>query len=288
MWMEVVKSFFSIALELTVLFIIISFGINLIQGIIPYEKIEKYLFGKNLILGIIFTLLFAFVTPFCSCSTIPVVVNMLNKKMRFGIVMIFLFASPLLDPTILTLMAYVLGVKVAITFTILASIFSVIIGLTLEKLGFEKYVKKVTMTGYNEQTKKFDIKLALKETFSMMKSVYPYLIIGAFIGSVIHGVVPSEWISSVFGGNEWWLIPLAAIVGIPLYIRLSTMIPITQILVAKGMALAPVMTLMISSVGASLPEIMLLHSIFKKPLVIAFIISVIVMATLSGYLFYLL
>jgi len=286
MWLEIGKSFLGIALELTILFIVISFAINFIQGIIPYEKIEKYLFGKNMFLGILFTLIFAFVTPFCSCSTIPVVVNMLNKKMRFGIVMIFLFASPVLDPTILTLMSYVLGVKVAISFTILTSIFSILIGLTLEKLGFEKYVKRVVMTGYSEQTKKFDFRLALRETLSMIKSVYPYLILGALIGSIIHGAVPSEWITNVFGGNQWWLVPLAAIIGIPLYIRLSTMIPITQILVAKGMALAPVMTLMISSVGASLPEVTLLNSIFKKQLVTAFVLSVITMATLSGYLFY--
>lgn len=287
MWLDIGKSFLSIALELTVLFIVISFIINFIQGVIPYEKIEKYLFGSNIVLGILFTLIFAFVTPFCSCSTIPVVVNMLNKKIRFGIVMIFLFASPVLDPTILTMMAYLLGLKVAVVFSFLTSVFSIIIGLMLEKLGFEKYVKKVVMTGYAESTKKFDFKMALKETLSMMKSVYPFLIIGALIGSVIHGVVPSEWISTVFGGNQWWLIPLAAVIGIPLYIRLSTMIPISQILIAKGMALAPIMTLMISSVGASLPEVTLLNSIFKKQLVTAFVVSVIIMATLSGYLFYL-
>ena len=286
MWMDVAKSFFSIALELSILFVLISFIINLIQGIIPYQKIERYLFGKNLALGIVFTLVFAFVTPFCSCSTIPVVVNMLNKKMRFGVVMIFLFASPVLDPTILTMMAYILGIKVAIIFTVVTSIFSIIMGLMLEKLGYEKYVKKVFMTGFKENAKTFDFELAFKETMSMMKSVFPYLILGALIGSIIQGAVPSEWISSIFGGNEWWLIPLAAVVGIPLYIRLSTMIPISQILIAKGMALAPIMTLMISSVGASLPEITLLNSIFKKQLVTAFVLSVVLMATLSGYLFY--
>jgi uncharacterized protein len=287
MWLDTLKSFLYIAAELTILFIVISFVISLLQGYIPYEKIEKKLSGKNKGIAAFAAIVFAFITPFCSCSTIPVVVNMLKKKMPFGIVMIFLFASPVLDPTILTLMGVVLGWKVTIIYTALTTVFSIIIGFTLEALGFEKYVRNVVMTGYEEKNKKFNVKLALKETFDLMKSVYPYLLIGALIGSVIHGLVPTEWISTVFGKDNWWLIPIAAIIGVPLYIRLSSMIPISQILIAKGMALGPVMAMIISSAGASLPEIILLKSIFKKELVVMFILSVITMSTVSGFIFYL-
>ncbi len=285
MW-QIVKDFLSIALELTFLFILISFLISLLQGMIPWDKMQRHLSGKNLFVGTIVALVLAFVTPFCSCSTIPIVVNLLNKKIRFGIVMVFLFSSPVLDPTIITLMAATLGIKVAATFTVVTAIFSVIIGFTLERLGFESAVKQVIVTGLNEETKRFSFKGALQETIALMKTVYPYLLIGAAIGSIIHGAVPTEWISNTFGGHQWWLVPLAAIIGIPLYIRLSTMIPISQILIMKGMAIAPVMALMISSAGASLPEITLLNSIFKKRLVVAFVVSVFSMATLSGLLFY--
>lgn len=287
MWMETLKSFLSIALELTILFVVISFVINLLQSYIPYEKVEKYLGGKNKGLAALFALIFAFVTPFCSCSTIPVVVNMLKKKMPFSIVMIFLFSSPVLDPTIITIMGVVLGWKVTILYTIITAVFSVIIGFTLAALGFEKSVKNVVMKGYEEENKKFNVKTALRETLDLMKSVYPYLIIGAAIGAVIHGVVPTNWIASTFGSDNWWLIPIAAIVGIPLYIRLSSMIPISQVLIGKGMALGPVMALMISSAGASLPEVILLKSIFKKDLVIMFVLSVMAMSTISGFIFYL-
>jgi uncharacterized protein len=287
MWLDTLKSFLYIAVELTVLFIAISFVISLLQGYIPYEKIEKKLSGRNKGIAAFVAIVFAFITPFCSCSTIPVVVNMLKKKMPFGIVMIFLFASPVLDPTILTLMGVVLGWKVTIIYTVLTTLFSIIIGFTLEAFGFEKYVRNVVMTGYEEKNQKFNVKLALKETFDLMKSVYPYLLIGALIGSVIHGLVPTEWISTVFGRDNWWLIPIAAIIGVPLYIRLSSMIPISQILIAKGMALGPVMAMIISSAGASLPEIILLKSIFKKELVVMFILSVITMSTISGFIFYL-
>lgn len=284
---EFLKSFFWIALELTVLFIGISFLIGLLQGYIPYEKIEKKLTGSNKVFASFAAILFAFITPFCSCSTIPVVVNMLKKKIPFSIVMVFLFASPVLDPTILTIMGVVMGWKVTILYTVITSVFSIAIGFTLDKLGFQRYVRNVMMSGYEESNQKFNWRFALQETWSLMKSVYPYLLIGAAIGAVIHGLVPTEFITKWFGHDAWWLIPVAAVVGIPLYIRLSSMIPISQMLILKGMALGPVMAMMISSAGASLPEVILLKSIFKKQLVLAFILSVITMSTVSGFIFYL-
>jgi uncharacterized protein len=280
-------SFLGIAAELTVLFILISFVISLLQGYIPYEKIEKKMTESHPLIGSFVAILFAFITPFCSCSTIPIVVNMLKNKIPFSIVMVFLFASPILDPTIITIMAVVMGWKVAILYTIITSIFSIVIGFTLAKLGFQRYVKNVVMAGFKEPDQKFSWKLALQETWSLMKIVYPYLIIGAFIGAAIHGLVPTEFIAKWFGNDAWWLIPVAAIVGIPLYIRLSSMIPISQILIIKGMALGPVMAMLISSAGASLPEVVLLKSIFRKELVFAFIGSVITMSTVSGFIFYL-
>lgn len=283
---EILSQFFIIALELTALFVVISFAVNLLQAIVPYEKINKYLSGKNTFLGVVAALIFAFVTPFCSCSTIPVVVNLLNKKVRFGIVMVFLFASPLLDPIIITLMTAMLGVKVAVTYTIVTAVFSAIVGLLLEKLGFETAVKNVKMSGYHEGEMKFSFKDAARETLNLMKTVYPYLLFGAAVGSVIHEAVPTEWITTYLGGDKWWLVPIAAVIGIPLYVRIETMIPLSKILIAKGMAFPPVMALMIGSVGASIPEVALLNSIFHKRLVFAFVASVITMATLSGFLFY--
>ncbi len=269
------------------MFVLISFIISLLQGFIPYEKIEIQLAQSNKLLASMIAIFFAFITPFCSCSTIPVVVNMLKNRIPFSITMVFLFASPVLDPTILTVMGVVMGWKVTAIYTIATTVFSIAIGFTLDKLGFQKYVKNVVMTGYDDSKQKFNWSYALNETWSLMKSVYPYLLIGAAIGAAIHGLVPSEFIAKWMGHDSWWLIPVAAVVGVPLYIRLSSMIPISQILILKGMALGPVMAMMISSAGASLPEVILLKSIFKKQLVIAFILSVITMSTVSGFIFYL-
>jgi len=287
MFKEIVTSFLYIALELTVLFVLITFLVSIIQSIVPFHKMEKWLNKGNTILSALFAVLFAFITPFCSCSTIPMVVTLLRKKVPFGIVMVFLFASPVLDPTILTIMTALLGWKVALIYTLTTTVLSIIIGLSLAKFGFEKQLKNVLLKNYQPENKGIDLKRSVAETLTLMKTVYPFLLIGAAIGALIHGAVPTSFITQYLGGDNWWLVPIAAIIGIPLYIRLSTMIPISQMMIAKGMALGPVMALLISSAGASLPEVALLNSIFKKKLVVAFVVSVISMSTISGFLFYL-
>lgn len=287
MWKEVITSFLYIAIELTVLFVLITFLVSIIQSIVPFHKMEKRLNKGNALISSLFAVLFAFITPFCSCSTIPMVVTLLRKKIPFGIVMVFLFASPVLDPTILTIMTALLGWKVALIYTVTTIALSIIIGLSLGKLGFEKQLKNVLLKNYQPESKGFNLKQSVAETLTLMKTVYPFLLIGAAIGALIHGAVPTSFITQYLGGDNWWLVPIAAIIGIPLYIRLSTMIPISQMMIAKGMALGPVMALLISSAGASLPEVALLNSIFKRKLVAAFVVSVISMSTISGFLFYL-
>lgn len=279
-------SFLWIALELTLLFVIISFVLSLLQSVIPYKKVEHYLRTRSKWKAGLFAIVFAFITPFCSCSTIPVVVNMLRNKVPFGLTMVFLFASPLLDPTILTVMGVILGWQTTAIYTIITAVFSLVLGFTLERFGFEKYVKPVMVEGYQSTHKKWEVKRAFQETAQMMKSVFPFLIIGAAIGAGIHGLVPASFIAENFGHQAWWLMPLAALLGIPLYIRLSSMIPISQVLLLKGMALGPIMALLISSAGASLPEIVLLKSVFSIQLVAVFVLSVLTMASISGFIFY--
>lgn len=286
MWYEVLKNFAWLVMELTVLFVVVSFVVNLLQGFVRYDKVEIWMKKTPPIVSALIAVVFAFITPFCSCSTIPVVVNLLKNKIRFSTVMIFLFTSPVLDPTILTVMVVLMGWEVALYYTVITTILSIILGFALERWGFEKEVKNVIIKNALQAEKRFSLKNTVSEILTLMKTVYPFLLIGAGIGAVIGGIVPTEFVATYLGGENWWLIPIAAIIGIPLYIRLSSMIPIAQILIAKGMALGPVMAMMISSAGASLPELSLLNSIFKRKLVFAFVLSVFSMSTISGFLFY--
>ncbi|WP_444683873.1 permease [Alkalicoccus luteus] len=287
MFFDIVISFASIMLKLTALFMILSFILHLLQVFIPYHKLEHLLKRHSGFRGGLIALVFAFMTPFCSCSTVPIVVHLLKNNIRFGVVMVFLFASPLLDPTILTVMTVFMGWEIAVAYTPVTASFSLAIGLILERFGMERAVKQVVMSGYDNRHNSFSVKRAWFETWAMMKTVFPYLTISAAIGALMHGVVPTDFISTYLGGDAWWLIPAAAVIGIPLYIRLSTMIPVSQVMIAGGMAVGPVMAMLISSAGASLPELVLLKTIFKTELIVTFVLSVIMMSTVSGFLFYL-
>ncbi|MBA2873149.1 hypothetical protein HNQ85_003487 [Anoxybacillus calidus] len=286
---NITKEFISLAKNLLILFVLITYLINILEYLIPFDKLEKSLFVKNRFLANLSGALLGFVTPFCSCSTIPMLITMFDKKVPFQAAMTYLFTSPLLDPWILTMMAYILGWKVTIIYAVVTLIISMIIGWLLDKWGFEKYVKNVRIKGKEtpqlEGSRKVDWKKAWKDTLVLLKSVYIHILIGSLVGALIKEAIPHSLLEAVSKGSQWWVIPLAAIVGVPLYIRLSTMLPVSQALIAKGLPLAPTMALLIGGAGASLPEIIMLNSLFKKQLLIAFIASVFIMATFSGYLF---
>ncbi|PRO66512.1 permease [Alkalicoccus urumqiensis] len=282
-----IHTFFMLMLQLTVLFFAFSFLLHLLQVFIPYEALERRLRRAPAFAGGLLALFLAFITPFCSCSTIPLVVQLLQKNIRFGVVMVFLFASPLLDPTIFSVMAVFLGWETAVLYMIITAAFSLGMGLLLEALGMERTVKQVVMSGYHSEKKTFSWRRAWEETWVLMKTVFPYLTLGAAVGAVIHGLVPASFISTHLGGDAWWLIPAAAVIGLPLYIRVSSMIPISQMFIAGGMAAGPVMAMLISSAGASLPELVLMKTIFKSEMIAVFVLSVLTMSTVSGFLFYL-
>lgn len=290
--LKILKEFLSLSKNLLVLFFIISIFISFFEPFIPFDRLEKWMKDKNMLIGNFAGALLGFITPFCSCSTIPLLVTMINRKIPFQIIMTYLFSSPLLDPWILGIMYYIYGLKVTAIYGIVTFLFSMLMGYILDKLGYSQYVKNVIVEGAelttDEKRRKdmiLNLKVSFIETFNLIKSVFFYIIIGAFIGAIIKEAVPTHFLTSIGDYNQWIIIPIAAIIGVPLYIRLSTMLPIANALLAGGFPLAPMMALLIGGAGASLPEIIMLKSIFQNKLVNAFIISVFIMATFSGYLF---
>ncbi|MDN4634254.1 permease (plasmid) [Priestia megaterium] len=289
---KVLLEFLSLGKNLLVLFLGISFFISFIQAYVPFEKVERWMGSKTPFLGNLAGALLGFITPFCSCSTIPLLVTMLNRNVPFQTVMTYLFTSPLLDPWILGLMGYIYGVKVTAIYTVTTFIFSMIIGWYLDKKNYKDQVRNVVIKGalpeQDERRRKdlfLNIKESIKETIDLIRSVLVYILIGALVGAIIKEAVPTNLLTFISDQNQWWVIPAAAIIGVPLYIRLSTMLPIAQALLVNGFPIAPTMALLIGGAGASLPEIIMLKSIFRKKLVSAFVVSVFLMATVSGYLF---
>ena len=270
---DTLNMFAFLALELTILFLLISYIVGVLQEYIPPSKIQSILSSKNG-KGYIIAGFLGAITPFCSCSTIPFLKGLLRAKAGFGTMMVFLFASPLLNPIIIGLFAVTFGVKVTVFYFTIAMGVSIAAGYLLEKLGFEKYIKPeayitpenkacASSCGSNDKPVSKWTRI-WHSTWADFKKVLPYLIGGIALGSMIYGFMPTEFVANVASESNPFAVPIAAVIGIPLYIRAEAVIPLSAALAAKGMGLGAVMTLIIGSAGASLTEVVLLKSLFKK------------------------
>jgi len=284
--------------ELFALFIGISIVVALLQIYISKDRIKRILTtprkGLNSVLGA----LLGAVTPFCSCSTIPVLVGLFKSGAPFSGAISFLLTSPILNPAIITLFVAFFGWKATIIYTGFTFIFAVVMGLVLDKLGFEKEIKNVAITGDEDTSLTWEklegtfwqknlaaFKYAIKDAFGLFKGVLLYLIIGAGIGAFIYEFVPTDLLARFAGADNLWSVPLAAAIGVPMYIRTETMIPIASVLISKGVSYGTMIALIIGGAGASIPEVSLLSSIFKKKMVIAFVVCVFTVAVITGYVF---
>ncbi|MEE1673769.1 permease [Agarivorans aestuarii] len=292
---QALNMFGFLAVELTLLFLAISYLVGVLQLYTPPQKIQSILSAKNGS-GYIVAGLLGAITPFCSCSTIPFLKGLLRARAGFGTMMVFLFASPLLNPIIIGLFAITFGWKVSLFYFVIAMGVSVVAGYSLEKLGFEKYVKAESYL--EPEAKKCGSACSGKpaverskwlkvwdSTWQDFKKVLPYLIGGIAVGSLIYGFMPSELIARFANDNNPFAVPVAAVIGIPLYIRAEAVIPLSAALAAKGMSLGAVMALIIGSAGASLTEVILLKSIFKNQMIAAFLVVILSMAIGAGFLY---
>src|SRR5690625_1432883 len=285
---EFLKNFILLFLELTALFIVISFIVSLLQQVVTEEKIKGILQKGNKATGYISGTLLGALTPFCSCSTIPILAGLLSSGAPFGPSISFLISSPLLNPVIEILLWKLLGIKLTVFYVISMFIFAVLAGVTFNALNLEKHLRNVSIrrsqSGEGQKESKWII--ALKDAWSFFYPVLPYLVIGVLIGAIIHDFIPEEFITSIAGDEHPLAIPVAAIIGIPMYIRVETMIPISVALVSKGMSMGAVIALIIGGAGASLPEVLLLNKLFKPRLLTAFILAILIGATVTGYILY--
>lgn len=282
--MEFIKTFVMLFFELFILFIIVSFIVSLIQQVVSEEKIKRFLSKPNQVISYILGMVFGAMTPFCSCSTIPILAGLLNSKVPFGPAISFLIASPLMNPLMIFMLWALLGWKVAIVYFIVLAIFSVLTGLVFSKMNLSKSYKGVTVKGdgffANKNGSRF--KQALNDAWAFLYPMIPYLFIGVFIGAFIYGFVPETFITKYASGGGIISVFIASIIGIPMYIRPETMLPIAEALASKGMSLGTVVALIIGGAGASIPEVVLLSKLFKKKFVISFVIAILVVAISTG------
>lgn len=287
-----IKYFFIITAELTVLFVGISTIVALILIYLPQEKIKTWMAGKGKIGSNSIGALIGALTPFCACSTIPLSIGFLEAGITFGAVMSFIIASPLLNPIILGMLIALIGWKASIIYFVIVFVGAIIFGIILEKSGGEKLVKNVRIkTGGNQDNRQVPkgfrgkVRVSFIKAWEDFKSVLPYLLIGVAIGSVIYGYVPQDIVIRLAGPGNPVAIPVAAIIGIPLYIRAETAIPIGVALMHKGMSIGAVIALIIGGAGMAIPEMSMLVSIFRKKLVAAIVAVIFLTAVIGGYVF---
>ncbi len=332
------KFFLVIAGELILIFVVVSFIIGLLMEYLPPTRVRNFLFNKFTWLQYFLGAGLGALTPFCSCSTVPITAGLLKGGVPFGPIMAFLFSSPVLNPIIIALLLSLLGLKVTALYIVITFWGSIAMAATLSKLGMEKQVKPLMnlkssccSTGTNadietlkaqpaataccssgsaqpltlitlptvessccsakletaaspEATFKEKLKNASIAAVDTFKGVFWYLLLGAGIGAFIYGFFPQDLVVRIAGPGNPWSIPVAALIGVPMYIRAETVIPIAAALVGKGMGVGTVLALVIGGAGASIPELIILSSMFKKNLLIAFVLNVFVIAIAAGYL----
>lgn len=288
---DTLKYFLIITAELTVLFVGVSTIVALLLMYLPDEKIKKWMSGKG-VFGNLIGALFGSITPFCACSTIPMTLGFLKIGMPFGAVMSFVIASPLMNPIILAMLVVLMGLKSALIYLAVIFVASVIFGVILEKAGGDKLVKSVRVKpgGHenNDERPRFfkdKLKVSFLKAWSDFRSILVYLLIGVGIGAVIYGYLPQEFVLKFAGPDNPFAIPIAAVIGIPLYIRAETAIPIGAALMQKGMSVGAVIALIIGGAGMAIPEMSMLASIFKVKLVAAIVAVIFLTAVIGGYVF---
>ena len=293
---DTLRYFVLITIELIALFVFISALVEIILMYVPEEKIRRRLSGAG-VFGNIVAAGFGALTPFCACSTIPMTVGFLNAGVPFGSTMSFLVASPLLNPIILGMLGVMVGIKAMVAYFVIAFLCSILFGFLLEKIGAQKYVKNVRLkpvsccAGSHEVVDKHSLpfpsklKVAFAGAWDSLRPIMGYLLVGVALGAGIYGYVPQDFVMKIAGPDNTFAIPVAAVLGIPLYIRAETAIPIGLALMGKGMSIGAVISLIIGGAGMAIPEMTMLASIFKKQLVAMIVLVIFLTAVVSGYLF---
>ncbi|PSO60150.1 MAG: hypothetical protein BRC36_14565 [Cyanobacteria bacterium QH_2_48_84] len=287
-FVETLRWFVILSGELIALFLGVSFLVGLLQAWVPEQRIRKILERRHAATSYITGTALGAITPFCSCSTIPLVAGLLSSGAPFGPTMSFLVASPLLNPVILALLMVAIGVLGTLIYAVITFLAAIGIGVLWTKMGLKSDVKRVRVRGgksLTDSSKGSVWRRAWNQAWSFFVPMVPYLLLGTAVGALIYGYVPEDWILTVAGPDQPFAVPLAAVIGVPIYIRAETIIPIAQALLAKGMGTGAVVALIIGGAGASIPEVSLLTGLFRLRLVVAFVASIFTVAISSGITF---
>ena len=278
-------------IKITVLLCVLIFIISYIQSYFPPERSKKILGRFHGIKANIISALLGTVTPFCSCSSIPLFIGFTSARLPLGVTFSFLISSPMVDLGSLVLLMSIFGIKIAVAYVIVGLIIAVIGGTIIEKMHMEKYIEEFIMKSSSvdisspDLSKKERLQYAKEQVIETFKKVFPYILIGVGIGAIIHNWIPEIWIERVLGGNNPFGVILATIVGIPMYADIFGAIPVAEALLTKGALLGTVLSFMMAVTTLSLPSLIMLKKAVKPKLLILFITICTLGIIIVGYLF---
>jgi uncharacterized membrane protein YraQ (UPF0718 family) len=290
-WIGSIQFFVYDVIKITLLLCFLIYIISYIQSYFPPERSKKILgrfhgIGANSAAALLGT-----VTPFCSCSSIPLFIGFTSAGLPLGVTFSFLISSPMVDLGSLVLLMSIFGAKVAILYVLFGLIIAVIGGTVIEKMHMEKHVESFILTAGSvdidspELTTQDRLDYAKEQMLSTFKKVFPYILIGVGIGAVIHNWIPEDWVASLLGSNNSFGVILATLIGIPMYADIFGTIPIAEALLFKGAQLGTVLSFMMGVTTLSLPSMIMLRKAVKPRLLALFIGICAIGIILVGYLF---
>lgn len=279
-------------IKITILLCVLIFLISLIQSFFPPERSRKILGNFHGLFANIIGALLGTVTPFCSCSSIPIFMGFTNAGLSLGVTFSFLISSPMVDLGSLVLLMSIFGLKIAVVYVVLGLVIAVVGGTIIEKMHMEDQIEDFIRNANStvnidapDLTFKERLTYAKDQVVFTFKKVFPYILIGVAIGAFIHNWIPEAWVESILGHNNPFGVVLATIVGVPMYADIFGTIPIAEALLSKGALLGSILSFMMAVTTLSLPSLIMLKKAIKIKLFSLFIFICVVGIIVVGYLF---
>jgi uncharacterized membrane protein YraQ (UPF0718 family) len=290
---DAVSFFFYDTPKVLMLLTLIVFGIGILRTFFTPEKTRSILAGKKTIVGNSLAALLGVVTPFCSCSAVPLFIGFVQAGVPLGVTFSFLVSAPMVNEIALVLLFGLFGWKIAALYLATGLSIAFISGVVIEKLGMEKHVEPwvydMRMNGGSASEQQLTwadrIDAGWQAVKDIVIKVWPYIVAGILAGAAIHGWIPEGLMAKIMGADAWWSVPLAVVIGIPMYSNTAGIIPIVEALLAKEAALGTVLAFMMSVIGLSLPELIILRKVLRPSLIGVFVAVVGCGILVVGFLF---
>lgn len=286
--------------KIFVLLVVLIYLIGLARATMDIETVRKHLQGKNRFYGYALGAGFGAITPFCSCSSIPLFLGFTSAGIPIGITMSFLITSPIVNEVAIFLLGSILGVPFTAVYVTVGILAGIIGGIFFDLIKAEKHLTDLTRKSLEaaansadrqntsdtkkQQTWKKRHHFAKTEVTEIVGRIWKWVFIGIGVGALFHGFVPKEWVQNNLGKGAWWTVPAASVLGIPLYSNATGIIPVAKSMLAKGIPAGTTLTFMMSVVGASFPEFIMLKQVMKPRLLIFFFLFLPVVFTITGWI----